>query len=318
MRLKGLLLFLLAWAACGQTPFEFRPLQRQTNGETLLRLSAQSAQYYRIDTSSNAANWDGFLTLRSIGLNSHTDTATPLLPSRFYRAEQLSTNALTGDHLTTTNGDVVFHPLYHASLLMSWNGKIIYNDPDDDPNFESRYTGMPKADLILVSHSHSDHYSTTKINALRNTNGIVIAPPAIYNTMDATMRSFTIALANGASTNVLGLRVDAIPAYNANHPLGTGNGYVVTIGGKRIYFSGDTGNIPEMRALQNIDIAFLCINIPYTMTPAEAINAVNAFRPKVVYPYHYRNMSGTQTNAAYFKSQISPTTGIEVRLRAWY
>ena len=318
MRVKGLLLLLLAWAACGQTPFEFRPVQRQTNGETLVRLSAPSTFYYRVDASSNATQWDGFLTLRSIGLNSHTDTATPLLPSRFYRAERLSTNALTGDHLATTNGDVVFHPLYHASLLMSWNDKVIYNDPDDDAAFDGRYVGMPKADLILVSHSHGDHYSATKINTIRNTNGIVIAPPAVYSAMTATMQSFTIPLANGASTNVLGLRVDAIPAYNSNHALGTGNGYVVTIGGKRIYFSGDTGNIPEMRALQDIDVAFLCMNIPFTMTPADAVNAVNAFRPKVVYPYHYRNQSGTQTNAAYFKSQISPTSGIEVRLRAWY
>ena len=318
MRVKGLLLFLFAWVACGQTPFEFRPLQRQTNGETQLRLTGPSGQYFRIDASSNAADWDGFLTLRSIGLNAHTDTGTPLLSSRFYRAEQVGASALTGDHLATTNGDVVMHPLYHASLLMTWNGKIIYNDPDDDPAFEGRYTGMPKADLILVSHSHTDHYSATKITGIRNTNGMVIAPPSIYNSMDATMRSFTISLANGASTNVLGLRVDAIPAYNANHAVGSGNGYVVTIGGKRIYFSGDTGNIPEMRALQDIDVAFLCMNIPFTMTPADAVSAVNAFRPKVVYPYHYRNQGGSTTNAAYFKSQISPTSGIEVRLRAWY
>ena len=312
---------LLTCVAGAQTPFEFRPLQRPTptNREVLIRMSAPSGQNYRIDASTNATGWEGLVTLRSIGLNSHTDSGAPFSSSRYYRAEQAATNALTGDHLATTNGDVVIHPLYHASLLMSWNGKVIYNDPDDDAAFESRYSGMPKADLILVGHTHGDHYSATKLSALRNTNGIIIAPQAVYNSSDFTaLRPYTTVLTNWASIDVIGLRVEAIPAYNGNHALGTGNGYVVTIGGKRIYFSGDTGNIPEMRALQNIDVAFLAMNIPFTMTPADAVNAVNAFRPRVVYPYHYRNQSGTLTNATYFKSQVPTSTGIEVRLRPWY
>jgi L-ascorbate metabolism protein UlaG (beta-lactamase superfamily) len=297
MRTLILALFLIACGAYSQT-FEFRPL-RQTNRETILQLSAPSGQSVRIDASSDPTKWNGLVTLRSAGLNSHTDTATPFLTQRFYRAEQVETNALTGDHLVTTNGDVVIHPLYHASLLMSWNGKIIYNDPDDEGIFESRYVGMPKADLILVGHAHGDHFSNAKINAIRNTNVVVIAPQIVWNGMDTTLRGLTTVLANGGTTNVFGIRIDAIPAYNTNnnnHPVGVGNGYVVTIGGKRIYFSGDTSNIPEMRALQNIDVAFLCMN-SFTMAPADAVNAANA---------------------VYFKNQLGPATGIEVRLRPWY
>jgi L-ascorbate metabolism protein UlaG (beta-lactamase superfamily) len=100
--------------------------------------------------------------------------------------------------------------------------------------------------------------------------------------------------------------------------LGTGNGYVLTLGGKRIYLSGDTGDIADMHALQNIDVAFVCMNSPYTMLTTEATNAVRAFRPPVVYPYHYRNQDGTTGNAALFKQQLGSDLGIEVRLRKWY
>jgi L-ascorbate metabolism protein UlaG (beta-lactamase superfamily) len=117
---------------------------------------------------------------------------------------------------------------------------------------------------------------------------------------------------------VLGVRVEAVPAYNANHPRGTGNGYVVTLGGRRFYFSGDTGNTPEMRALTGIDAAFLCMNQPFTMTVSDATNAVWAFRPAVVYPYHYRDQSGSQANAAAFKQRLGLAPGVEVRLRRWY
>jgi len=119
-------------------------------------------------------------------------------------------------------------------------------------------------------------------------------------------------------TSLLGLSVDAIPAYNSNHPLGTGNGYVVNMGGKRFYFSGDTGDIPETRALQNIEVAFLCVNLPFTMSPTNAVSVLRAFRPKVAYPYHYRDQSGATTNAAFVKQQLGPASGIDVRLRGWY
>jgi L-ascorbate metabolism protein UlaG (beta-lactamase superfamily) len=136
--------------------------------------------------------------------------------------------------------------------------------------------------------------------------------------MASTFRNNTIVLTNGASTNVLGIHIEAVPAYNANHALGSGNGYVLTIGGKRLYMAGDTGNTPEMRALTNIDVAFLCMNLPFTMSVSDATNAVRAFRPKVVYPYHYRNQGGDTANAATFKQWLGTDLGVEVRLRKWY
>ena len=302
-----------------QTGPAFRELQRLTNRDVILTLSGTNGLHYRIDASTNLPFWDGLLTLRSTGTDQHTDSAAPYLDSRFYRALELSgTNIVTGDHLSTTNGEVVIHPLYHASFVLTWSGIVIYNDPDDDPQYESRYAGLPKADLILVSHNHSDHFSDAKITALRNTNTIIIAPTLVYNALNTVSRSQAIRLSNGGSTNVLGMKIEAIPAYNANHPQGEGNGYVLTMAGKRIYITGDTGNTAQMRALTNIHTAFVCMNIPYTMTVNEGTNAVRAFRPAVVYPYHYRNQSGTLTNAAYFKQILGTDPGIEVRLRQWY
>src|SRR5207247_2102709 len=122
---------------------------------------------HRIDASTNLPFWAGLVTLPGTNTTlQHIDTATPYLSQRFYRAEQLSgTNVLTGDHLSTTNGDVIIHPVGHASFVMSWNGKMIYNDPT---NGAAPYQSFPRADLILVSHSHGDHFSATTISAVSN------------------------------------------------------------------------------------------------------------------------------------------------------
>lgn len=313
----------LVWLHAQQAP-EFTGVRRLTNNEIALTLNAPTAFSYRLDAATNLSDWNTLITLPTnitTSLLQYTDSAAPYLNTRYYRAQQVTgTNVFTGDHLATTNGDVVIHPLYHASLVMSWNGKIIYNDPDDDPAYEATYQGLPKADLILVSHSHTDHFSTGKIEALRRTNTVIIAPQTVYNSLTAAQKTNAIILPYNTSTNVMGLTVQAVYAFNNHHmPLGSGNGYVLTLGGKRIYLSGDTGNAPEIRALTNIDVAFLCMNTPFTMTPSEATNAVRAFRPKVIYPYHYRNQVGsTTTNAAYFKQILGADLGIEVRLRKWY
>ena len=132
------------------------------------------------------------------------------------------------------------------------------------------------------------------------------------------MKALTIRLANGGAANLMNLNIDAIPAYNSNHPKGTGNGYILTIGGRRIYMSGDTDDIAEMRALTGIDVAFLCMNVPYTMTVASAASATRQFRPRVAYPYHFRNEGGSLSDLNAFKRSVSADPGIEVRLRKWY
>lgn len=313
------LLLLFNRPSLGQAPPEFLSVQRLTNHEVVLQLRAPTGLTYRLDAATSLPEWQPLLTLQSTGVNVHADSAAPYLSQRFYRAQQVTDKSVfTGDHLATDQGDVVFHPINHASLVMTWNGKTIYNDPVGGT---APYANLPKADLILVSHVHSDHFDVNTLNAVRGTNCVLLAPSAVYNalpTSPTNLRAMTIVMTNGASTQVAGVSVDAIPAYNSNHPLGSGNGYILNLGGKRVYFTGDTGNIPEMRALRDIDVAFVCMNIPFTMTVAEATNGVRAFRPKVVYPYHYRDSSGATTNAASFKERLGSDLGIEVRLRKWY
>jgi L-ascorbate metabolism protein UlaG (beta-lactamase superfamily) len=302
---------------------QFNSIQPLTNREMLLQLTAPTGLTYRVEATTNIADWSSLLTLMSTGVNRHADSATPWLQSRFYRARELpGTNNITGDHLATTNGDVVIHPMFHATFAMSWNGIVIYNDPQGgEAEYLSTYNGLPKGDLILVSHTHSDHFHAIQIEAVRKANPVIIAPAAVYNHSSmAALRPFTTVLTYGQSTNTFGIRIEAVAATNSNHAPGAGNGYVLTIGGKRIYTSGDTGNIAPIRALQNIDVAFLCMNTPFTMTYAEAVNAVSAFRPKIVYPYHFRNgdTARTTTNALWFKRTLGTNLGIEVRLRKWY
>lgn len=322
---KSGFVFLLSLSICAavaarlhaQAPPQFTRIQRVTNSEIALTLTAPTSTVYRIDASTDLISWSGLVSLPASTSTSlqHTDSAGPFLDGRFYRAQSVyGTNVFTGDHLATTNGEIIIQPRFHATCVLNWNGLMIYCDPDDS----ATYTGLAKADLILVTHSHSDHLSVPTIDAVRGPNAVIIAPQDVYNQLNVPQRAITRVLGYGNSTNLLGLTVEAVPAYNANHAYGFGNGYVLTIGGKRIFFSGDTGNTLELRQLTNIDLAFLCINVPFTMNVTDATNAVTAFRPKVVYPYHYRDQSGATTNAAAFKQRLDSKLGVEVRLRNWY
>jgi L-ascorbate metabolism protein UlaG (beta-lactamase superfamily) len=323
--LRTLPLLALVWLAFPTFAQDarFSNIHRLTNREFFLQLTAPFGTNYRIDVATsfpadtNLPHWSSLLTLQSTGVNQHLDSAAPFLGTRFYRAEQLNgTNNLTGDHLATANGDAVIHPVGHASFVMSWNGKWIYNDPTNGP---SAYTNFPKADLILVSHDHSDHFDTNTMKGVLATNGVIILPPGVYNhARSMAIRSSAIPLAYGASTNLIGLNVEAVPAYNINHPYGTNNAYVMTLGGKRIFTSGDCGDGAEIRGLTNIDVAFLCMNRQFTTNWIGATNIVRSMRPKVVFPYHYREGNGSQTNASLFKDNLGQDLGIEVRLRKWY
>lgn len=307
----------IAAEARAQEQRGFTAIERFVDGEVQLRLATTSR--YRIDVSTNLNGWEPLLSAERQSTQ-HLDAGAVYRSNRFYAVRDYSeTNAITGDHFATEQGEVIVRPVNHASFVMQWNGMMIYNDPvTASALVNAIYASLPKADLILVSHTHSDHFSAATIGAVRATNGVIIAPQAVFNGLSAALRSSTIVLTNGVSTNVNGVRVEAVPAYNGNHARGSGNGYVVTIGGKRFYMAGDTGDVPEMRALQNIDVAFLCMNVPFTMNVTAAASATRDFRPRVLYPYHYRNQDGTFANINELKRLIGTEHGIEVRTRPWY
>jgi L-ascorbate metabolism protein UlaG (beta-lactamase superfamily) len=213
---------------------------------------------------------------------------------------------------STTAGSVKITPLFHASTLIEAGGKIIYLDPAKPAKFADR----PKADLILITDIHGDHMDPESIKEISKAGTDILAPPAVVQTVTTAKP-----LANGETKTWGDWTIEAIPAYNLKrgpaegklfHDKGRGNGYVLTYGGKRFYFSGDTEGVPEMRALKNIDVAFVCMNLPYTMPPDEAADAVKAFHPKVVIPYHYRG-----SDLSVFQKALKGT-GIEVRLLEWY
>ncbi len=212
----------------------------------------------------------------------------------------------------TMAGPVKITPLNHASTLIEAGGKSIYLDPADPVKFGA----YAKADLILITDIHGDHMDPPSIAALRKPGTEIFSSPAVAKTVTTAKP-----IANGESKTWQGWTIEAVPAYNLKrgpapgklfHDKGRGNGYVLTYGGVRFYFSGDTEGVPEMRALKNIDVAFVCMNLPYTMPPDEAAEAVKAFHPKIVIPYHYRG-----SDLSVFQKGLEGT-GIEVRLLDWY
>ncbi|HUJ31210.1 MAG TPA: MBL fold metallo-hydrolase [Candidatus Acidoferrum sp.] len=212
----------------------------------------------------------------------------------------------------TSAGPVKITPVFHASLLIEAGGKTIYVDPAKPGNF----AGLPSADLILITDIHGDHMDPATIAAVSKSGTQIMAPPAVVKTVTSASP-----ISNGETKTWGDWTIEAIPMYNLKrgpspgalyHTNGRGNGYVLTYGGKRFYFSGDTEGIPEMRALKNIDVAFVCMNLPYTMPPDEAADAVKAFHPKIVIPYHYRG-----SDLSVFQKGLEGT-GIEVRILDWY
>lgn len=299
-----------------QEPPSFVAATALASGEVSLALAAARGTFYRLEFSTDLRAWTPATTGLSTGTNTHVDAASLLPSPRFYRAIALAgSNWITGDHLPTARGDAILHPVNHASFTVHWNGINLYNDP---VGATSLYRDLPKADILLVSHIHNDHFSDSTLSAVRATPAVIIAPAAVYASLSATLKAITIPLANGASTNVGDVRIDAIPAYNANHPKGAGNGYVVTLADRKLFMSGDTGDIAEMRALRGIDAAFVCMNIPFTMTVEQAASTIREFQPRIVYPYHYKNSTGTFADLNLLKRLVGSELGIDVRARKWY
>jgi L-ascorbate metabolism protein UlaG (beta-lactamase superfamily) len=286
-------------------------------GELVFRFETADGMLYRIESSHDLESWHPIRTIEGDGTTmDYSEPIDSKVGQKFFRVASLTAGtALTGDFLVTNSGDVLIHPIDHASFVMQWEGLTIYNDPVGGA---AAFTDIPPADLILVGHRHGDHFSASTINAIRKDNVRIIAPQDVFNRMSATLQSRTTVLGNGESTTVLGLTVDAVPSYNANHPVGRDNGYIVTIGDRRIYMSGDTGDVAEMRALQDIDVAFLCMNIPFTMSIDHAASATRDFKPRVIYPYHYRNQDGSFADLERFRQLVGDEVGVEVRLRDWY
>lgn len=234
----------------------------------------------------------------------------------FALAANQASAQLVGDAYPTDSGPLIIHPVHHASFVMSWNGNTIYNDPVGGGKM---YSGLPRPDLILISHAHGDHFDVDTLHAIVQGDTKLVAPAAVADKMPQDLRAKTMVMKNGDFTTMLHIGITAIPAYNTTkdrlkyHPKGVGNGYVLNLGGRRVYISGDTEDIPAMRALKNIDIAFVCFNLPYTMTEKQAASAVRAFAPEVVYPYHYRG-----SDVHEFEMMVEKGTSIEVKMGHWY
>jgi L-ascorbate metabolism protein UlaG (beta-lactamase superfamily) len=214
------------------------------------------------------------------------------------------------DRINTSSGVVEMRFIGHGSLMFSIKGFFIYIDP---VRSSGPYDNLPKADLILVTHEHGDHLDTDLINTLRKDATVMLASEKA-----AASVSWALPLKNGDSDVINGITVEAVPAYNIKnvrapgqpfHPKGIGNGYVLTIGDKKFYVAGDTENIPEMKDLKNIYLAFLPMNLPYTMTPEMVADAALSFKPAILYPYHYGN---TETESII---NLLKNSGVEVRIR---
>jgi L-ascorbate metabolism protein UlaG (beta-lactamase superfamily) len=210
------------------------------------------------------------------------------------------------DVIKTSAGDLEITFLGHASLMLKFDGKIIHVDPVGK---EADYSRLPKADLILLTHDHPDHVDPAALQSVRtNSTMIMLTKKCTGKVSGGTIMN------NGEVKTVVNIKVEAVPAYNVVskqfHPKGDGNGYVLTFGDKRVYIAGDTENTPEMKALKNIDVAFLPMNLPYTMTPEMVADAAKAFKPKILYPYHYGD---TDTSKLV---KLLKDSGVEVRIRS--
>jgi L-ascorbate metabolism protein UlaG (beta-lactamase superfamily) len=215
------------------------------------------------------------------------------------------------DVLKTTAGELKITFIGHGTLMFAFGGKIIHVDPVSK---EADYTKLPKADLILLTHHHGDHLDMKALQILSTEKTVLVLTETCAQQVKGG-----VVMKNGDVKMIGGLKIEAVPAYNIVHmrsegkpfhPKGEGNGYVITFGDKRVYVAGDTENTPEMKKLEKIDVAFLPMNLPYTMTPEMVADAAKAFKPKILYPYHYG-----ETDPSKIVEMLKDTKEVEVRIR---
>ena len=219
--------------------------------------------------------------------------------------------AFEKDTIGTSAGDLEITFIGHGTLMLTFNSKVIHVDPWTRL---ADYSKMPKADIILITHEHRDHLDSKALELIRTDKNKVVLTEICASKIDGG-----IVMKNGDVKTVGGLKIEAVPAYNLvhmrsqgvpYHPKGNGNGYIVDFGDKRVYIAGDTENTPEMKRLKGIDIAFLPMNLPYTMTPEMVADATRAFGPKILYPYHYG-----KTDTSKIINLLKTMGGLEVRVR---
>lgn len=217
---------------------------------------------------------------------------------------------LISDDLPTSAGAVRITFIGHSSLLLTHGSTVIHVDPVSQ---QANYAALPKASLILITHEHFDHFDMQALAKIRADTTVIVAPPVC-----AAALTHAVILRHGERTTHCGVPIEAVPAYNIKHerapgkpfhPRGVGNGYILTFGDTRIYIAGDTENTPEMNALTNITVAFLPMNLPYTMTPEMVADAARAFKPTILYPYHYGDTDPAKLTA------LLKGSGIDVRIR---
>jgi len=215
-----------------------------------------------------------------------------------------------------TGGNITITPIQHAGVQIEYGGKVIQVDPAQGDVSKAK-----PGDVVLVTDIHGDHLNPDLIAKVRKPGAPVVMPAAVQQQAGAKIPAPVEVLANGDTKTVAGVSIQAVPMYNLQrgpaagqlfHTKGRGNGYILTLGGKRVYLAGDTECTPEMKALKDIDVAFIPMNLPYTMPPSEAADCVKAFKPKIVIPYHYQGQKPEEFQAALKGS------GIEVRLLNWY
>ncbi|SFP85759.1 MBL fold metallo-hydrolase [Hymenobacter arizonensis] len=243
------------------------------------------------------------------------------IPAQAQTTSTAAAPRAAADQIATKKGPLTMQPITHGSVVFTWNGKTIYVDPYGGAE---AYAGLAAPDVILITDIHGDHMDPKTLAGLSVGKALMVVPQAVANELPAEYKAQVRILNNGQRLDTLGMVVSAIPMYNlpeaadARHPKGRGNGYVLTLGGKTVYLSGDTEDIAEMRALKGIDVAFVCMNLPYTMDVNQAAQGVLAFKPGIVYPYHYRGQSGLSDVGAFKKTVNTANKKIDVRLRNWY